>query len=356
MGISPTASGVRTLPLVAGLLATSLFTGAYVSRTGRYKPFPVLGLAVMAVGMWLLSRLTPSTGYATLAVDMVVLGAGIGLSMQVLTTIVQNSSDFRDLGVATSGVSFFRTLGSSFGVAIFGTVYATALAPRLAHAVVGTSISPAAVTSPKALHHLPAAQIAPVLAAYSHALHLVFLFAVPVAGAGFVLALFLKQVPMRMTAQAGATDIGDGFGVPVGDDRVAALETAIARAFRLAGPKAAAEVATLSGTELDSAAAWCVGVITARSRQSRDTALATIAREHRVPVAVMRPAFDAAQRAGWLAGDDSSLRVTLRGGAELDRLATGARRWITGQLSDWDLDGDPAFDAALRHAARQLVA
>jgi MFS family permease len=114
-GVSATDSGVQTLPLVVGLLVTSIASGTLVGRTGRYKVFPVAGSFVMGVGLWLLSRMDAHTSFWLMASYMLVLGAGIGLIMQVLTIIVQNTVDYRDLGVATSGVTFFRTLGSSFG-------------------------------------------------------------------------------------------------------------------------------------------------------------------------------------------------------------------------------------------------
>ena len=134
-----------------------------MSRTGRYKIFPVVGTLVMAVGLYLLSRLDAHTSGLAMSAYMLVLGAGIGLCMQVLTIIVQNTADFRDLGVATSGVTFFRTLGSSFGAAIFGTIYANAIATRLPEALAqATGIRPAAVASPKLLHSHPDQQIAPI--------------------------------------------------------------------------------------------------------------------------------------------------------------------------------------------------
>jgi predicted MFS family arabinose efflux permease len=120
-GTSATSSGLQTLPLVLGLLVTSTAAGTIVGRTGRYKVFPVLGSLFMTVGLFLLSRMDAATSYWTMALNMTVLGIGIGLSMQVLTIIVQNTVSYQDLGVATSGVTFFRTLGSSFGAAVFGT-------------------------------------------------------------------------------------------------------------------------------------------------------------------------------------------------------------------------------------------
>jgi EmrB/QacA subfamily drug resistance transporter len=119
-GVSATTSGLRTLPMVAGMLSTSMGSGVLVGRTGRYKIFPVAGTAVMALAFLLMSRMDSSTSALLQSVYLFILGAGIGLCMQVLVLIVQNTSRFDDLGVATSGVTFFRTIGSSFGAAIFG--------------------------------------------------------------------------------------------------------------------------------------------------------------------------------------------------------------------------------------------
>ena len=148
-GVSATSSGLQTLPLVIGLLLTSIVSGTIVGRTGRYKIFPVAGSLVMAVGLYLLSRLDAHTAYWVMAIDMVVLGAGIGLCMQVLTIIVQNTADYRDLGVATSGVTFFRTLGSSFGAAVFGTFYSNALDNTLPEAVAARRRRPERQSPPR---------------------------------------------------------------------------------------------------------------------------------------------------------------------------------------------------------------
>ena len=214
-GVSATGSGVQTLPLVVGLLVTSILSGTIVGRTGRYKVFPVAGSFVMAVGLFLLSGMDASTPYWSMALDMLVLGIGIGLCMQVLTIIVQNTAAYRDLGVATSGVTFFRTLGSSFGAAVFGTVYSNVLSSTLPAAIAAApGVDPSLIGTPAALHSYPAAQIAPVVDVYAHAIHVVFLAAVPVAGVAFVLALFLKEVPLRGTSRAGTSDIGEAFGMP----------------------------------------------------------------------------------------------------------------------------------------------
>lgn len=296
-GISATGSGVRTLPLVVGLLVTSLLSGTMAGRTGRYKIFPVAGTLVMAIGLFLLSRMDADTGFLTMAAYMLVLGAGIGLCMQVLTIIVQNTADYRDLGVATSGVTFFRTLGSSFGAAIFGTIYANVLQTRLGQAIASTrGVDPAAISTPKQSHSYPAAQIAPIVDA--HAMHIVFLCAVPVAGAAFVLALFLKEVPLRESSRAGANDVGGGFGMPDSADSNQQLQVAIARLIRSRGGVAMDRLRRSSGTDLDAANAWCVGQVHERDRFGGDTALSTIAGRRRMPAEVLLPAFENARAAG----------------------------------------------------------
>src|SRR3954471_9069337 len=201
-GESASQSGLRPLPLVAGLLVMSIVSGNVVGRTGHYKIFPVVGGAVITVGMFLLSRIGVDTPYWQLAFAMLVLGIGIGMSMQILTIVVQSTVSYQDLGVGTSGVTFFRTLGSSFGAAVFGAIYSNVLTDRLPAAVAASpGVDPASVASPQALHAHPDAQIAPIVGAYAHAMHVVFLAAIPVALVAFVVALFLKQVPLRGTAR-----------------------------------------------------------------------------------------------------------------------------------------------------------
>ena len=199
-GVSATVSGLRTLPMVVGLLITSLGSGVLVGRTGRYKIFPVLGTAIMALGFVLLSQMSAATPVWRQSVDLFILGTGIGLCMQVLVPTVQNTVDFDDLGVATSGVTFFRTIGSSFGAAIFGSLFANFLADRIGPALAASGAPPAAAQSPQVLHRLPAEMAAPVIDAYADAVGRVFLCAAPVAVIGFIVALMLTEVPRQLAA------------------------------------------------------------------------------------------------------------------------------------------------------------
>ena len=355
-GVSATASGLQTLPLVLGLLGTSIMSGVAIGRTGRYKAFPVAGSAIMAVGLFLLSRMDARTPFWSMGLRMLVLGIGIGLCMQVLTIIVQNTVDYDDLGVATSGVTFFRTLGSSFGAAVFGTVYTNVLHRDLPAAVAAAhGVDPRVISTPSALHAYPPAQIAPIVGVYSHAIHVVFLAAVPVAGVAFVLALFLKEVPLRETSRAGAADVGEGFGMAEGADSAACLQVAIARLFQRDGPQIWHAVWRDSGTSLGVADGWCVGQVHLRARVRGSADLDVIGRRVKVPVAVLEPAFRATREHGYLTGGDAELRVTDSGRHELDKLAAAMRAQLAAELADWGAADDERLTQALDSMANQFV-
>ena len=205
-GISPTVSGLRLLPLLVGLLLTSTGTGFLVSKWGRYKIFPVIGTALMTLGLFLLSRLGIHSSFWIVSLYLFVLGVGIGASLQVLIIAVQNAVDYSDLGAATSGTTFFRSIGGSFGTSVFGAIFSGVLAGDIATALHGVALpsglSASAGASPAVLEHLPAAIRDGYVAGYAQALHTVFLYAAPIAAVGFVLSLFLKEVPLRDTVRA----------------------------------------------------------------------------------------------------------------------------------------------------------
>ncbi|MFI9241554.1 DHA2 family efflux MFS transporter permease subunit [Streptomyces sp. NPDC053086] len=206
-GISPTLSGVHMLPMVAGLLLSSTISGQIVSRTGRWKVFPVTGTAVTTIGLLLLHRLDESSPTAEMSVYFFVFGLGLGLVMQVLVLIVQNAVSYEDLGVATSGATFFRSIGASFGVAIFGSVFASRLGDRLTDALRGVRLPPgvgadALKSDPRGIAALPPTLRPAALHAYASAITDVFLYAAPVALLGFVLAWYLKEDRLRGSVTA----------------------------------------------------------------------------------------------------------------------------------------------------------
>jgi EmrB/QacA subfamily drug resistance transporter len=205
-GVSPTSSGLRMLPLMAGLLAASIISGRVISRIGRYKPFPIAGTLVTTIGMFLLSRLHVDTPPWIASVYMLVVGVGIGLVMQVLVLAVQNCSPPRDVGVATSTATFFRSMGGSLGVALFGAIFATRLDDELAGLPqeLAARFSGGVNISPEEVHAMPAVLREDFLLAFVDALQPVFLVGAALTAVAFALAWALREVPLRGTAPAAA--------------------------------------------------------------------------------------------------------------------------------------------------------
>ena len=219
-GVSPTSSGLRLLPMMASMLVTSIVSGRTISRIGRYKVFPVVGMAVTTVGIILLSRLNPATSSLRLSVYMVVLGLGMGMVMQVLVLAVQNAVEYRDLGVATSSSTFFRSMGSVFGLAIFGTIFANRLAywmPRLIPKGGAAHISGANLMhmTPAQLNRLSPQVHQGLIDSFSNSIHSVFLWAIPFAAAGFLITLFLREIPLRERKQPVGTSVAEDMGMQV---------------------------------------------------------------------------------------------------------------------------------------------
>ncbi|RMI32567.1 MDR family MFS transporter [Nocardia stercoris] len=351
-GVSATQSGFRTLPLVAGLMFTSILSGQIVGRTGRYKIFPILGTAVMAVALWLMSTMGRDTGTLRESLYMAVMGLGIGLAMQVLTIAVQNTVPYSDLGTATSGVTFFRTLGSTFGTAIFGTLFANRIGPNLRDALAKVpEVPPAVAQSPQLLRKLPLAQALPIIDAYAEAINYVFEWVIPVAVLGFVVSWFLKEVPLRGAARAEAPEMGNGFAAPDSPDREVLLEHSIAcllgklRAKEIPGPDILTEV----DSELGPDQAWALAQVRLLQRFRGGATLAAIAAPRRMPPQVLQPVYDRAHRYGYIEWDGDKVRLTPTGQAEFDRVAAGWRNWVGSQIAEWDGE-DPRDRVQLEHA------
>jgi EmrB/QacA subfamily drug resistance transporter len=221
-GVSPTFSGVRLLPLMAGLLIVSIGSGQLISRTGRYRFWPIVGTAMMALGLYLLSLMDVGTSSVLDAFYMLVLGMGIGGVMQVLVIIVQNAVPHSELGVATSGATFFRSMGGSFGTAIFGAIFANVLAGNLAKHLHGVQL-PAGFSSadvtPALLSHLPAAIHQGIVAGYAESIQTVFIWAVPVAALAFLATWLIPQVELRKWTAPEATATGEPVAEPFVESR-----------------------------------------------------------------------------------------------------------------------------------------
>lgn len=358
-GVSATESGLRTLPMVGGLLLTSMGSGVLVSRTGRYKVFPVAGTAVMTVGFLLLSRMDQTTPMLQQSLYLFILGTGIGMCMQVLILIVQSTAKFSDLGVATSGVTFFRTIGSSFGAAIFGSLFANFLNARIVSALASGGAPPEAAASPQALHRLPDAVAAPIVEAYLSSLGLVFLCAAPVAAIGFLVALTLKQVPLQELEATGVLDLGEGFGMPSTDTPEQMLETAVGRLIRQSPEIRLRSIAGTRGCESDVALLWAVIQIYRHSQVFGSARLTEMAERLRVPTEVLEPTFLRLVERGHALRTGDQLWLTQSGARQVDAASAALVSRIVDKLANSPtFEGSPdraEVEAALERIAQRLL-
>jgi EmrB/QacA subfamily drug resistance transporter len=215
-GMSPTESGLAMLPAVFGILTTSIVSGRLITRTGRYKIFPILGAAILILALLMLSLLRVDTPYWQIALFELIFGAGLGMTMQTIVTAVQNAVEYRDLGTSTSATTFFRQMGGTIGAAVFGAILANRLSLHLAE-----QLGPAALAAPnnraintnnlQAIQVLPEPMKTSVLTAFTLALDDVFRVGVPVVVLALLVALFLKEVPLR-TMRGQSPD-----GAPAGE-------------------------------------------------------------------------------------------------------------------------------------------
>jgi EmrB/QacA subfamily drug resistance transporter len=209
-GNSATAAGLKLIPLMLGIVSMSIFSGKRITTTGKYKIFPIVGSAVMTLGLILMSTLNETTSFGVLSIYAILVGAGLGLSMQTIVIALQNSVDFQDMGIATSSNTFFRSLGGAFGTAIFGTIFSNRIAYYLQDNIASlqstdpqslAGFDPAKLeqitTNTSIVTTLPPPIRDTVLHSFAQTFHVVFLAAAPITFIGFVLAFFLKEKPLQ---------------------------------------------------------------------------------------------------------------------------------------------------------------
>jgi len=209
-GNSATEAGLKLIPLMLGIVSMSIFSGKRITTTGKYKIFPIVGAAIMTIGLILMSTLNETTSFGVLSIYAILVGAGLGLSMQTIVIALQNSVDFQDMGIATSSNTFFRSLGGAFGTAIFGTIFSNRVAYYLQENIAVlqstnpqslTGFDPAKLeeitTNTSVISTLPPVIRETVLHSFAQTFHVVFLAAAPVTFIGFVLAFFLKEKPLQ---------------------------------------------------------------------------------------------------------------------------------------------------------------
>ncbi|MDX3312323.1 MDR family MFS transporter [Streptomyces sp. NPDC054884] len=335
-GVSPTMSGVHMLPMVVGMLLSSTGSGQIVSRTGRWKVFPVAGTAVTALGLLLLHRLDEHSSTFEMSVCFFVFGLGLGLVMQVLVLIVQNAVPYEDLGVATSGATFFRSIGASFGVAIFGTIFAARLGDKLADAFAGVRLPPgvsadALESDPRGIADLPSDLRPSVLDAYASAITDVFLYAAPVAIVGFVLAWFLREDPLR--ASVTAPDVTETLASnPV--ERSSYDE--VCRALSVLGTREGRReiyrtITARAGYDLVPAASWLL----LRIKRYGSVEPSMVAERSSVPLAVVIEAARQIEGRGLAVRRGLDMVLTDEGRAAAERLAAAREESLAELLGDW---------------------
>jgi len=369
-GVSPTISGVYLLPMVLGLLVTSIGSGQLIARTGHYKVFPIVGTAILAVALFLLSTMDETTSSGLMSLYFFILGFSLGLIIQVLVIAVQNTVSYADLGAATSGVTFFRSIGGSFGVSVFGAIFANQLANQLGAALRGKNLpkgfSAASVQSnSSALKALPADLRDAIEHAYSLALQPVFRTAVPIALVAFVLAWFLREVPLRTaagaaTAQgttlrnaASAADLGEALGgAPTNRTSAQEAERVVSRLsatdLRRFGY---ARLARAAGLDLTGGACW---ILTRLARQGA-TPGPELAKQAGVTVEEGRPNAQLLVDRGLITRTDGVLALTPNGRDTADRLFATEKTWLEGQLAGWSPEQHAELEHVLAKLSRALL-
>ncbi|MGW6709467.1 DHA2 family efflux MFS transporter permease subunit [Streptomyces sp. NPDC054956] len=335
-GVSPTMSGVHMLPMVLGMLITSTGSGQIVSRTGRWKVFPIAGTALTAVGLLLLHQLERTSSTWEMSAYFFVFGAGLGLVMQVLVLVVQNAVSYSDLGVATSGATFFRSIGASFGVAIFGTIFTNRLDDKLASALAGVPLPPGVDAArleadPRAIGALPADLRPTVLDAYSTSITDVFLYAVPVMLLAFVVAWFLKEDKLR--GSVTAPDVSETLASnPVhrsSRDEVARALTALGT---LQGRKHVYEKITAkAGYDLLPASSWML----LRINKYGYAEPAVLAERTIVPLKAVTDAARQIEERGLAVRDGLALVLTDKGRDSARKLSAAREESLGELLGDW---------------------
>ncbi|MEU6862893.1 MFS transporter [Streptomyces sp. NPDC046876] len=334
-GVSPTMSGVHMLPMVLGMLISSTASGQIVSRTGRWKVFPIAGTAVTAVGLLLLHQLHRTTGAWPTSVYFFVFGLGLGLVMQVLVLAVQNSVSYADLGVATSGATFFRSIGASFGVAIFGTIFTNRLDDQLTAAFAGLPLpagTAAQVESdPRAIALLPTQLQPRVLDAYATSITDVFLYAVPVVLLAFAIAWFLKEDKLR--GSVTAPDVSETLASnPV--HRSSHEE--VARALSVLGTREGRrhvyeKITARAGYDLRPAASWLL----LRINKYGSAEPGELAERTTVPLKVITDAARQLEERRLAVRDGLMLLPTVKGREYAVRLAQAREESLAELLGDW---------------------
>jgi len=349
-GESPTGSGLQLMPMMLGMLVTSVVSGRLISRFGRYKPFPIAGTILMTVGLLLMSRISVETSVWETSADALVLGLGMGMIMQVLILAVQNSVDYDHLGVATSGATLFRSIGGALGVAIFGAIFAHALQSALAAALPPGTTFPTAAT-PAALQALPPDIVSVYLRAIVGALRFVFQVAAAIAALAFLLSLGLREIPLRGVEPAKG--LAESLPMPRDATSLEELErivtTLLAHENRW---RVYADLARRAELALSAPELWML----ARLGERAPLSAGSLSRDLGLPLASLEAPLKALCKRGVAAEDEAGrVLLTARGIAMREQVLAARRKGLSDLMARWEPDKHPDVLALLDRMTATLM-
>jgi EmrB/QacA subfamily drug resistance transporter len=349
--VSPSTAGLQLTPMMGGVLVTSIGSGQIISRTGRYRFFPIAGTAVMTLGLYLLSTLSVASSTWAASGYMLVLGLGLGMVMQVLVLAVQNAVDYRNLGVATSGTTLFRSTGGSVGVSLFGAIFAGGLASGLAGKLPAGGALPSA-TDAAAIAALPPAIRSVYFRVFTDALHPVFLSAAVIAAFAFAISWLLQEVPLR---DARAESIGESFAVP---HDATSLEELTVIVERLSGRErrwaTMARIAERAGVAIAPDAMWLLAQV---CRAGEPLPAADVAARFAVAPDRVAAIADRLATAGLLLRLPGEVLMPTDSGHEtFERLSTAYRDRLVRFAERWRPERRDEVTALFGQMARELIA
>jgi MFS family permease len=351
-GVTPSKAGLAMTPMMAGVLLTSIASGQIISRIGRYRPFPIIGTAVMTIGLVLLATLGTQTGLWVAGGYMLVLGLGLGMVMQVLILAVQNAVEYRDLGVATSGATLFRSIGGAIGVAFYGAIFTANLTAILAVKLPAGTGLPAA-TTPAAMLSLPPALRAVYADAFTAALNPVFRYAAAAAAVGFIFTWFLKELPLRELARSES--VGESFAMPTDATSFEELEKIVQELARRENRwEVYRRIAEVSQVSLAPDEIWLLAKLCLSPAQ---TDVGRLARDYAIPPAKLGDvARRLTARGLLLRSTPTALMPNVSGREIFNRMIRAREKRLESILQRWACERRPEVRALLDKLARTLMA
>jgi MFS family permease len=355
-GISPVSSGFYMLPMMLGMFTGSIVAGQTVARWGRYKLFPVLGMALTTLGAALLGlTITPTSSELELGIFMLLFGAGNGMTMQVLVVAVQNAVDYEDLGTATASTNFFRSIGSSVGVAVFGAIYVNQLPKRLHHELPNVPIDSLHLNAltPAGLAKFPAEVLHGLQVALTSTVATIFLWSAPVALCAFILTLWLPEVKLREVIR-GADRAPDMVGMPDARSSLREVELALERVIAHEDRAAVYRgLAARAGVDLGAQACWLLF----RLEEGGPATLEQLAARIKVDPERLAPGLTQLEDQGLvISSTDMPLAASPAGNAVAARLLDARRQALLELLDGWDPNAHPELEALVRRLAALTMA